>query len=79
MYRTYEEIRKQFNIIGPSGDAAITSFSGGNRQKHLLARWMSVETPKILLLAQPAQGVDEAARPISAKPLIPYSRRGFAF
>lgn len=62
VYRTYEEIRKQFNIIGPSGDAAITSFSGGNRQKHLLARWMSVETPKILLLAQPTQGVDEAAK-----------------
>lgn len=62
MYKVYQEIREQFDIRGPSGQAAITSFSGGNCQKHLLARWMSVETPRILLLAQPTQGVDEAAK-----------------
>lgn len=62
MNKVYQEIREQFDIRGPSGHAAITSFSGGNRQKHLLARWMSVEMPRVLLLAQPTQGVDEAAK-----------------
>lgn len=62
MHRLYADIRDEFNIRGPEGEAAITSFSGGNRQKHLLARWMSVIRPRVLLLAQPTQGVDEAAK-----------------
>ena len=58
----YGKIREELAIRGPSGDASISSFSGGNRQKHLLARWALVRRPRILLLAQPTQGVDQAAK-----------------
>lgn len=58
----YSETRRSLNILGPSGDAPIASFSGGNRQKHLIARWIHPRRPKVLLLAQPTQGVDVGAK-----------------
>ncbi|UOQ89129.1 sugar ABC transporter ATP-binding protein [Agromyces endophyticus] len=58
----YETARHELGILGPGGVEPIDEFSGGNRQKHLLARWMSVRTPDVLLLAQPTQGVDVGAK-----------------
>lgn len=58
----YSTVRETLNVVGPDGDAPIISFSGGNRQKHLLARWMFPIAPKVLLLAQPTQGVDVSAK-----------------
>jgi ABC-type sugar transport system ATPase subunit len=58
----YSDARTQLSILGPAGDATIDQFSGGNRQKHLLARWMFPVRPNVLLLAQPTQGVDVGAR-----------------
>nr|WP_243751842.1 sugar ABC transporter ATP-binding protein [Leucobacter weissii] len=59
---SYASIRSTLNVHGPDGDAPIMSFSGGNRQKHLLARWTFPVAPKVLLLAQPTQGVDVGAK-----------------
>jgi ABC-type sugar transport system ATPase subunit len=59
---TYAEARGAFRIVGPPGEAPIGAFSGGNRQKHVLARWIVPRKPRILLLAQPTQGVDEASK-----------------
>ncbi|MGQ0369803.1 ATP-binding cassette domain-containing protein [Leucobacter sp. Z1108] len=58
----YDLARSELQILGPDGAAPIDEFSGGNRQKHLIARWAFVQPPKLLLLAQPTQGVDVGAR-----------------
>jgi len=58
----YAQSRKLFGIKGPSRDAPIGSFSGGNRQKHVLARWIVPKNPQLLLLAQPTQGIDESSK-----------------
>ena len=58
----YSSIRDAFAIQGPDGGAPISTFSGGNRQKHLLARWIFPERPRVLLLEQPTQGVDVGAK-----------------
>lgn len=58
----YEHARKALDIRGPAGDAEVSQFSGGNRQKHLLARWLYPAEPKVLILAQPTQGVDVGAK-----------------
>jgi ABC-type sugar transport system ATPase subunit len=50
----------------------ITSLSGGNQQKTLLARWLVME-PKILMLDDPTRGVD-----IGAKSEIYHILRGIA-
>lgn len=46
--------------IGQPGDRVI-SLSGGNQQKIVVAKWVSVE-PKLLILNRPTHGVDIAAK-----------------
>ncbi|UOR00699.1 sugar ABC transporter ATP-binding protein [Leucobacter allii] len=59
---TYARARAGLDIRGPSADAEVSQFSGGNRQKHLLARWLYPAEPTLLVLAQPTQGVDVGAK-----------------
>jgi ribose transport system ATP-binding protein len=42
-------------------DRAITTLSGGNQQKAVLARWLSV-APRVLVLSEPTAGIDIGAR-----------------
>lgn len=58
----YAEARRRLGILGPGPESPISAFSGGNRQKHLLAAWLYPATPRVLLLAQPTQGVDVGAK-----------------
>ncbi|MFT4044036.1 MAG: sugar ABC transporter ATP-binding protein [Gordonia sp. (in: high G+C Gram-positive bacteria)] len=58
----YMQARATLGIVGPGPEAPVSAFSGGNRQKHLLAAWLYPVAPKVLLLAQPTQGVDVRAK-----------------
>jgi ribose transport system ATP-binding protein len=57
----YEKYREKLSIVAQRPDAPITTLSGGNQQKVLLARALALE-PKILLLNDPTRGVDVATR-----------------
>lgn len=41
--------------------AAITTLSGGNQQKIVLARWLTIE-PRVLILNDPTRGVDQRTK-----------------
>jgi len=51
----------RFAIRPPDAHAATKTFSGGNQQKALLAKWL-LARPRLLLLHEPTQGVDVGAR-----------------
>jgi ribose transport system ATP-binding protein len=50
-----------FTVKAESERVRFGSLSGGNQQKAVLARWLRLQ-PRILLLDEPTQGVDVAAR-----------------
>ena len=59
-----QEFRQSVESLGVTpafGDLQIQSFSGGNQQKLLLAKWMFNE-PTVLVLHEPTQAVDVGAR-----------------
>ena len=57
----YETYQRRLSIVAPSPDRAITTLSGGNQQKVLLARWLALG-PRVLLLNDPTRGVDQRTR-----------------
>jgi ABC-type sugar transport system ATPase subunit len=47
----------RLGIVLGDGDDRITTLSGGNQQKVIIARWLAAE-PRVLILNDPTRGVD---------------------
>ena len=56
-----DEARAQLSIKVHNYDNLITSLSGGNQQKAVLAKWLRAK-PKVMILTNPTQGVDVGAK-----------------
>lgn len=71
------EVLKQFNVKYKSTGQLITSLSGGNQQKVVMARWMSADL-NLLLADDPTKGIDVQARRDIHKILCDMSEAGTA-
>lgn len=52
---------RELNVKTPNLRTPVYSLSGGNQQKVVLAKWLSV-TPKLLILDEPTRGIDVASK-----------------
>jgi len=65
------------SIVTPSMDVEIANLSGGNQQKCVVARFAAT-SPKVLILDEPTQGVDIAAKAEILRIVDDLSKRGVA-
>jgi ribose transport system ATP-binding protein len=52
---------RQFDVNPPAPQADVQNLSGGNQQKVVLARWINLQLP-LLILEEPTAGVDVGAK-----------------
>ncbi|AIY41496.1 Putative sugar ABC transport system [Collimonas arenae] len=68
---------KWLGIKVPDIETPISSLSGGNQQKTLLARWLATD-PAILILDEPTRGIDVRAKQEIMDHVIALCRKGMA-
>ena len=59
--KSVKESFDKMHVKTPTLDTAISTLSGGNQQKVLLARWLLCE-PDIMILDEPTRGIDVGAK-----------------
>ena len=55
------ELTSRFNIKTPGEEVAVATLSGGNQQKVILSRWLSMPR-SVIVLEEPTAGVDVGAK-----------------
>ncbi len=75
--KEFEQERKDLHIKMGSSEDLITSLSGGNQQKVVLAKWLSLN-PKVLILDNPTQGVDVGAKEDIYQIILSLAQKGMA-
>lgn len=52
---------ESMNVKAPTAEVSVATLSGGNQQKVVLAKWLSL-TPKVLIFDEPTRGIDVGAK-----------------
>ncbi len=56
-----DEWLKEFGVKAPSTELPVSSLSGGNQQKVVLSKWMTL-APQVMIFDEPTRGIDMGAR-----------------
>jgi inositol transport system ATP-binding protein len=75
--KALEGFRASLKVRMASPDHAVANLSGGNQQKIVLARWLSLN-PKVLIVDEPTRGIDVAAKAEVHELLDELAGRGIA-
>jgi ribose transport system ATP-binding protein len=60
-HRVAEEQSRKLSIKAPSVDTIAVTLSGGNQQKIVLGKWMSMQ-PNVVVFDEPTRGIDVGAK-----------------
>ena len=71
----YDDMKQMLSIKANSHGDFITSLSGGNQQKVILARWLTTEAD-IILMDNPTQGIDVGAKAEIYKLILQLAEQG---
>jgi ABC-type sugar transport system ATPase subunit len=71
------DLAKLNNIIFSNIETPITSLSGGNQQKAIIARWMAIN-PKVCIFDDPTRGVDIGAKEAISAQIAEIAQNGGA-
>jgi ribose transport system ATP-binding protein len=55
------DVCRRLNVKAPSIEVKAGNLSGGNQQKVVLAKWLSLD-PKLLIFDEPTRGIDVGAK-----------------
>lgn len=72
-----KNLKDNFQVKAPSVEVAVSSLSGGNQQKIIIARAFS-QNPKAIIIAHPTRGVDIGAMEYIHQQLIELRDKGAA-
>ncbi|NLM11647.1 MAG: sugar ABC transporter ATP-binding protein [Clostridiaceae bacterium] len=72
-----QEMIRLLSIKTPSHKQTVSSLSGGNQQKVVLANWLQTQ-PKILILDEPTRGIDVGAKSEIHKLMTQFAEEGMA-
>jgi ABC-type sugar transport system ATPase subunit len=73
--RLVAQLMEALDIRPRRADLAVSALSGGNQQKVMLAKWLAREV-SVLLLEEPTQGVDVAAKAQIHALIRAFAKRG---
>ena len=59
---TAEKYRQAIRIKTPTVNQLIVNLSGGNQQKVIIARWLTKQGLKVLIVDEPTRGIDVGAK-----------------
>ena len=66
---------QSLKIVTPSGETIVRNLSGGNQQKVVLSKWLSVEAT-ILIFDEPTRGIDVGAKEEIRKVIVGLASQG---
>jgi ribose transport system ATP-binding protein len=69
--------RQDFGIKAPSVEQPVGDLSGGNQQKVVLSKWMTLK-PKVMIFDEPTRGIDMGARHEIYQTMIALAKAGCA-
>jgi len=75
--RTATEWSKRLQVKTASQQYAVSTLSGGNQQKVVLAKWLATE-PKLLIVDEPTRGIDVGTKSEVHRLLSDLAERGIA-
>ncbi|HVI41174.1 MAG TPA: sugar ABC transporter ATP-binding protein [Anaerovoracaceae bacterium] len=76
-YNIYNEYHKKMRISSPSSEQEIVYLSGGNQQKVVIGKWLTIDS-KLLILDEPTRGIDVGSKAEIHKLIAELAESGMA-